>query len=275
MARAQIREAKEPRTWKTTRPAEKSFANGWRLRRISDIPKNRLRRSPKRRRSKTSSIAVDGIRTRNFGGIRTRRLWDGSYLALESSDRRLHVPPRLRDFTVEDDLAKGPSHRLFTKQLRRNDEGAGYASRHFKGMPIGKLVLGFVNDHTGATNVFRDPYYGLRLGPGEVETNFVSLTLEQRQRDCRRSYARSTAAAKTPTHSAWILVESNSSFQIGSIQMPELSLHLACDREPRPAGKLFFARSSGTAQKTLVANVTCPAPGFRDCTSDSSRKCRS
>jgi hypothetical protein len=56
--------------------------------------------------------------------------------------------------------------------------------------------------------------------------------------------------------------------------MPELSLHLASDREPRPTGKLFFARSSGTAQKTLVANAMCLAPEFRERTSDSSRKCR-
>jgi hypothetical protein len=150
-------------------------------------------------------------------------------------------------------------------------------SRRFKGMPIGKLVLRFVNDHTGATNVFRDPYCGLRLGLGEVETSIGLwvLTSGHRQRDGRRSCGRSTAAAKTPTHSAWILVASNSSFQIGSIQMAELSLHLASDREPQPTGKVFFARSSGTTQKTLVANVTCLTPQFRERTSDSSRKCRS
>ena len=34
--------------------------------------------------SKTSSIAVGEIRTINFGAIRTRKLWDGSCLALES-----------------------------------------------------------------------------------------------------------------------------------------------------------------------------------------------
>lgn len=55
-----------------------------RFRRISDIPKNRLWHSPKRRSSKISSIAVDAIRTANFGAIRTRKSWDGSYLALAS-----------------------------------------------------------------------------------------------------------------------------------------------------------------------------------------------
>ena len=43
--------------------------------------------SPKRRSSKTSS---DAIRTTNFGAIRTRKSWDGSYLALASRDER-HV----------------------------------------------------------------------------------------------------------------------------------------------------------------------------------------
>ncbi|MFY9839982.1 MAG: hypothetical protein WAK55_26630 [Xanthobacteraceae bacterium] len=52
----------------------------------SDIPKNRLRHSPKRRPNKTSSIAVDAIRTTNFGAIRTTKSWDGSYLALASRD---------------------------------------------------------------------------------------------------------------------------------------------------------------------------------------------
>jgi hypothetical protein len=37
--------------WKTTRSAEKSFANGWPFRRTSDRPKNRWRHSPKRRYS--------------------------------------------------------------------------------------------------------------------------------------------------------------------------------------------------------------------------------
>ena len=36
----------------------------------------------------TSSIAVDAIRTTNFGAIRTRKSWDGSYLALASRDGR-------------------------------------------------------------------------------------------------------------------------------------------------------------------------------------------
>jgi hypothetical protein len=40
--------------------------------------------SPKGQPSKTSSIAVGEIRTINFGAIRTRKLWDGSCLALES-----------------------------------------------------------------------------------------------------------------------------------------------------------------------------------------------
>jgi hypothetical protein len=62
----------------------KIFANGWRFRRISDTPKNRLRHSLKRRPSKTSSIAVDAIRTTNFGAIHTRKSWDGSYLAVAS-----------------------------------------------------------------------------------------------------------------------------------------------------------------------------------------------
>ena len=38
----------------------------------SDRPKNRLRHSPKRRPSKTSSIAVGAIHPRSFGAIRTR-----------------------------------------------------------------------------------------------------------------------------------------------------------------------------------------------------------
>ena len=43
--------------------------------------------SPKRRPSKTSSIAVGGIRTINFGAIPIGKLWGGSCLALESHDR--------------------------------------------------------------------------------------------------------------------------------------------------------------------------------------------
>jgi hypothetical protein len=54
------------------------------LPRTSDTPKNRLWHSPKGQPSKTSSIAVGEIRTINFGAIRTRKLWDGSCLALES-----------------------------------------------------------------------------------------------------------------------------------------------------------------------------------------------
>jgi hypothetical protein len=46
----------------------------------------------KRRRSKTSSIAVDVIRTTNFGAIRTRKSWVGSYLALASRDERPPTP---------------------------------------------------------------------------------------------------------------------------------------------------------------------------------------
>jgi hypothetical protein len=80
--------AKELRIWKIAKRAEKSFANGWHFRRISDIPKNRSWHSPKRRSSKTSSIAVDAIRTANFGAIRTRKSWDGSHLALASRDER-------------------------------------------------------------------------------------------------------------------------------------------------------------------------------------------
>jgi hypothetical protein len=56
----------------------RKIIRGWRFRRISDIPKNRLWHSPKRRPSKISSIAVDAIRTTNFGAIRTRKSWDGS-----------------------------------------------------------------------------------------------------------------------------------------------------------------------------------------------------
>ena len=41
----------------------------------------------KRRFRKTSSIVVDAIQTINFGATRTRRLWDGSCLALGSRDR--------------------------------------------------------------------------------------------------------------------------------------------------------------------------------------------
>jgi len=41
----------------------------------------------KRRFSKTSSIAVDAIRTINFVATRTRRLWDGFCLALGSRNR--------------------------------------------------------------------------------------------------------------------------------------------------------------------------------------------
>ena len=63
--------------WKTTRSAEKSFANGWPFRRTSDRPKNRWRHSPKRRYSKTSSIAVGATRIRNFGATLSRRSWDG------------------------------------------------------------------------------------------------------------------------------------------------------------------------------------------------------
>ena len=76
-----------PRTFKTTGHAEKSFANGWPFRRIGDRLKSRSWHSPKRRSSKTSSIAVDAIRTRDFGEIRTRKLWDGFCLAPESRDR--------------------------------------------------------------------------------------------------------------------------------------------------------------------------------------------
>ena len=43
------------------------------FRRQSDRPKSKLRHSPKRRSSKTSSIAVRVIRIRNFGAIRTRK----------------------------------------------------------------------------------------------------------------------------------------------------------------------------------------------------------
>jgi hypothetical protein len=42
--------------------------------------------SPKRRPNETSSIAVDAIRTINFGAIHIRKLWDGFCLALESRD---------------------------------------------------------------------------------------------------------------------------------------------------------------------------------------------
>ena len=40
----------------------------------------------KRRPSKTSSIAVEGIQTTNFGAIPTRKLWNGSCLALAGRD---------------------------------------------------------------------------------------------------------------------------------------------------------------------------------------------
>jgi hypothetical protein len=63
--------------WKTTRSAEKSFANGWPFRRTSDRPKNRWWHSPKRRYSKTSSIEVGATRIRNFGATHSRRSWDG------------------------------------------------------------------------------------------------------------------------------------------------------------------------------------------------------
>jgi len=50
--------------WKITRRDERSFANGWRCPRISDRPTSRLRPSPKRQRSKTSSSTAAAIRTR-------------------------------------------------------------------------------------------------------------------------------------------------------------------------------------------------------------------
>ena len=52
----------------------------------SDTPKNTLWHSPKRRPNQTSSIAVDAIRTINFGAIHIRKLWDGFCLVLESRD---------------------------------------------------------------------------------------------------------------------------------------------------------------------------------------------
>ena len=48
----------------------------------------------------------------------------------------------------------------------------------------------------------------------------------------------------------------------------------ASDREPQPAGRLFAARSSGTARKTLLADAECSPEEFRRNRSDRSRKCR-
>jgi hypothetical protein len=46
---------------------------------------------PNRRRAIAAPLA-DAIRTRDFGKIRTRKLWAGCYLALESRDRAAAQP---------------------------------------------------------------------------------------------------------------------------------------------------------------------------------------
>ena len=104
---------------KTTKRDAKSFANGWRFRRISDIPKNRLRHSPKRRPSKTSSIAVDAIRTTNFGAIHTRKSWDGSYLAVASRDERDGGVMNHRH-PSSSSIKRGMSFNLSREDSRRN-----------------------------------------------------------------------------------------------------------------------------------------------------------
>ena len=84
----------------TTKHVEKSFANGWPFRRISDKPRNRLRHSLKRRSSKTRSIAVGAIRTRNFGAILSRRSWDGCCRAGASRDQSSKGDGPCRDRTI-------------------------------------------------------------------------------------------------------------------------------------------------------------------------------
>ena len=82
-------------------------------------------------------------------------------------------------------------------------------------------------------------------------------------------------AARTTTHSARIWVAWTSSSQIGPFRMSQLLLRPASDREPQPNDKLFAARSSGTARKTLLATAMCLPKEFRANTTDRSRKCRS